>query len=138
MRAAPNAARKTTSGACLYSENHISESLLDQSEAFFSGLLVKNGCEADSSESPVVLEIAAEPGRVVFTVTDRGPGFAAPTLTRLGEPFFTTKPPHQGKGLGLYIVRMFAERSGGSIDFLPGPGGRVRLALPRHEEESHG
>src|SRR5690606_20189548 len=39
MRAAPNAARKTTSGACLYSENHISESLLDQSEAFFSGLL---------------------------------------------------------------------------------------------------
>ena len=36
---------------------------------------------------------------------------------RAGEPFFTTKEPGQGLGLGLFLVRTFAERSGGTLEF---------------------
>jgi signal transduction histidine kinase len=48
------------------------------------------------------------------------------------EPYFTTKPVGQGSGLGLAMVRGFAEQSGGRIELSStlGKGTRVRLILP--------
>ncbi len=43
-------------------------------------------------------------GRVRFTVEDRGGGFAPETLDRVIDPFFTTKEPGRGVGLGLSIT----------------------------------
>ena len=37
----------------------------------------------------------------------------AETLARAGEPFFTTRPAGRGTGLGLFVVRLHAERLGG-------------------------
>ena len=75
---------------------------------------------------------APAPGDYVrISVTDTGIGMAAATLARAREPFFTTKPPGEGTGLGLSMVGDFCEQSGGAmtIDTAPGTGTTVSLWL---------
>jgi len=70
---------------------------------------------------------------VVLTVKDTGEGMLPETLSRVTEPFFTTKPPGQGTGLGLSIVHGFVQRSGGALDITSqiGDGTQVVIYLPR-------
>jgi two-component system NtrC family sensor kinase len=73
------------------------------------------------------------PGRyVVSAVSDSGVGMDAATLARLGEPFFTTKGPGLGTGLGLASVRGFCERAGGAlrVDSEPNRGTTAAIWLP--------
>jgi PAS domain S-box-containing protein len=67
-----------------------------------------------------------------ITVADTGAGMDAATLARAVEPFFSTKPPGQGTGLGLSMVHGLAHQSGGAlaIDSAPGAGTVARLWLP--------
>ena len=69
---------------------------------------------------------------VVFTVTDNGAGIAPEVLTRVLEPFFTTKDVGKGSGLGLSMVYGFVKQSGGHlhIESQVGNGTRVQLFLP--------
>jgi PAS domain S-box-containing protein len=76
----------------------------------------------------------ATPGEyVALSVADTGTGMTAEVLARAMEPFFTTKPPGKGSGLGLSTIYGFARQSGGylSIDSKAGEGTTVRLYLPR-------
>jgi PAS domain S-box-containing protein len=75
----------------------------------------------------------AEGDYVVLLVTDTGTGMLPELLDRVVEPFFTTKEPGAGSGLGLSIVFGFAKQSGGhlQIDSVPGHGTTVRVYLPR-------
>ncbi|HEV7265450.1 MAG TPA: response regulator [Falsiroseomonas sp.] len=68
-----------------------------------------------------------------LAVADTGAGMDAATLARATEPFFTTKPPGRGTGLGLAMAKGFAEQSGGGlvIDSEVGRGTTVTLWLPR-------
>ncbi len=70
---------------------------------------------------------------VVLSVTDTGTGMPPELLARVIEPFFTTKAPGAGSGLGLSMIYGFAKQSGGflAIDSEPGSGTTVRLYLPR-------
>lgn len=74
---------------------------------------------------------------VRIDVTDTGPGIEQATIARAFEPFFSTKPPGQGTGLGLAQVRSFCELSGGycSIGTAPTGGTTVSLFLPRAQEQ---
>ena len=74
-----------------------------------------------------------KPGRyVVASVADSGIGMDAATLTRLGEPFFTTKSPGIGTGLGLATARGFCARAGGAlrVESAPGRGTTASIWLP--------
>jgi PAS domain S-box-containing protein len=70
---------------------------------------------------------------VMLSVTDTGIGMTHEVLERAIEPFFTTKAPSAGSGLGLSMIFGFAKQSGGHlrIDSELGHGTRVRLYLPR-------
>jgi PAS domain S-box-containing protein len=79
---------------------------------------------------------------VVLSVTDSGTGMPPEVLERVLEPFFTTKGPGAGSGLGLSMIYGFARQSGGhlTIDSEPGRGTTVWLYLPRVQaaEETDG
>jgi PAS domain S-box-containing protein len=70
------------------------------------------------------------PGRYVrFTVTDTGSGMDGATLARAAEPFFTTKPPGKGTGLGLAMAKGFSEQSGGAMNIASSMGGGTTVTL---------
>jgi PAS domain S-box-containing protein len=74
-----------------------------------------------------------QPGHyVVFSIADTGAGMTPETLARAVEPFFTTKGPGRGSGLGLSMVYGFVEQSGGHLQIQSrlGYGTRVEVLLP--------
>lgn len=93
--------------------------------------LVRNGAEA-GGDGPVRLRICRRGAVLSFEVEDEGAGLAAAAREHAGEPFFTTKPPGQGLGLGLFLVRLLAARLHGSFTLRPatGRGTVATLELP--------
>ncbi len=74
---------------------------------------------------------------VAFSVSDTGTGMTEEVQRNAIEPFFTTKPPGQGSGLGLSQVYGVASQSGGSvqIDSALGQGTTVSVLFPRATPE---
>jgi PAS domain S-box-containing protein len=74
--------------------------------------------------------------QVLIEVSDTGQGIPAELLPRVLEPFFTTKEPGRGTGLGLSQVYGFATQAGGRVDIASRPGvlTTVSLIMPATEE----
>lgn len=79
--------------------------------------LVRNALEASDSESKVCLSVRRSGIFLQFVVMDEGKGMSQETLRRIGEPFFTTKEPGKGMGLGTFLVRTLSEQLGGRLTF---------------------
>jgi len=94
--------------------------------------LLKNALQATPGAGGVDLRLAAAGGEVRAEVVDGGRGMAPEVLARAGEPFFTTKGPGEGMGLGLFLTRELAQQLGGALelDSAPGRGTTARLRLP--------
>jgi two-component system sensor histidine kinase RegB len=94
--------------------------------------LLKNALQASPREAPVELRFSATAREVVVEVVDHGEGISPEILARVGEPFFTTKMPGEGMGLGLFLTRALAEQLGGALDLetQQGTGTTARLRLP--------
>jgi PAS domain S-box-containing protein len=72
------------------------------------------------------------PGVALLSVADTGSGIDAPTLSRIFEPFYSTKPTGQASGLGLSVVEGIVSQSGGDIwvESKTGYGTVVTIGLP--------
>ncbi len=78
-------------------------------------------------------ELQIEPGSfIVVSVSDTGVGIPADFLSRVTEPFFTTKTAGEGSGLGLSMVHGFVLQSGGAmkIESEPAMGTTISLLFP--------
>jgi signal transduction histidine kinase/HAMP domain-containing protein len=93
--------------------------------------LATNAIEAmTGAGGQLTLRVRAAPGGVAVEIEDSGPGIPADQLSRIWDPFHTTKP--EGTGLGLAIVRALTEELGAAItvDSAPGRGTTFRLTFP--------
>jgi PAS domain S-box-containing protein len=84
---------------------------------------VTTGTVEVDEEQARTADFQLEPGRyVLLTVRDDGPGMDESTLSRLFEPFYTTKPAGRGTGLGLSTVYGAVRQAGGFVGVESEPG----------------
>lgn len=82
--------------------------------------------------------VSRETGTAVrISLGDTGPGIAHGDLDRIFEPFYTTKEPGQGSGLGLSVSFSLIKRLGGDIEVesRPGEGATFTIVLPRQGDD---
>jgi two-component system sensor histidine kinase RegB len=93
--------------------------------------LVKNGLDAGGAHA-VTITVQLTHQALRFEVKDSGGGMDEATLRRVGEPFFTTKEPGKGMGLGVFLVQTLAERLHGrfALHSEPGKGTTATFELP--------
>jgi two-component system sensor histidine kinase RegB len=94
--------------------------------------VLSNGIDASPSDRDVVLRIEPSGSAFRFEIADSGTGMSSEVLAHATEPFFTTKDPGRGMGLGLFLTRSVVEHLGGAIDIdsKPGEGTRVVVTVP--------
>ena len=75
---------------------------------------------------------------VRVTVVDNGPGIPADVLPNIFNPFYTTKPPGSGTGMGLSVVHSLVSDAGGAVSVSSevGEGTSFILELPSAGDES--
>jgi C4-dicarboxylate-specific signal transduction histidine kinase len=96
--------------------------------------LLTNALQAVNSQGTITIALVDGGDSQVITVGDSGPGIASEHLDRIFEPFFSTKSPGQGTGLGLFVSLGIVEKLGGSIEVSStlGQGASFRVRLPKH------
>ena len=97
----------------------------------------------DFARERVAIRASWTPETVKIVIADDGPGVTPHVLSRLGEPYVTTRGADQrdegetggGLGLGLFIAKTLIERSGGALGIVnaapPGAGAQATVAWPR-------
>ena len=96
--------------------------------------LVRNSCQAMGSDGEITVRTGCDDENVFFTIADNGPGIPADQVSRVFEPYYTTKKT--GSGLGLLIVHRIVHDHGGEVEFKSreGLGTEVTVYLPRAEK----
>lgn len=96
--------------------------------------LLANARDASTPGGPVTVAASVDQEKVVVTVTDQGSGIDARSMEKIMEPFYTTKDPGQGTGLGLPMVYSIVTEHHGQIEISSPvngqPGTRFTLKFP--------
>ena len=106
--------------------------------------LLKNAVEALSEAQPaqplVQIALSIESDRALCIISDNANGIPREQLPLIFEPYYTTKPPDRGTGLGLYAVRQIVRIAGGEITVhsTEGQGTIFTVSLPLAAEEDPG
>ena len=91
--------------------------------------LVDNALQASPAPDSVEL-VAAKTGQgICIEVTDAGPGMSPEVRQRATEPFFTTKAPEEGTGLGLFLAQSVADSLDGELRLESSTHGGTRATL---------
>jgi two-component system, sporulation sensor kinase E len=101
-------------------------------QAFYN--VIKNSFEAMKSRGILRIRTDMDDSHVIVRFTDSGGGISADNLSRVFEPYFTTK--NSGTGLGLLIVRRIIREHGGemSIESSQGKGLTLTIRLPQFDK----
>jgi two-component system sensor histidine kinase RegB len=93
--------------------------------------LLKNAQEASQPEQRVRLRASCDTD-LRIEVEDQGCGIPSAVAARIGEPFFSTKAPGRGMGLGVFLCRTVVESLGGTlqVEALPDRGTRAIVRIP--------
>ena len=104
--------------------------------------LVQNALEAVAEQPDGRVEVIGRrlDEQVEIVVQDNGPGLQIDDPQRVFTPFFTTKGPGRGMGMGLTITWRVVQAMGGDVTVTsePGQGTRFRVVLPAGAVGSEG
>lgn len=97
--------------------------------------LLLNAADASGGRGSIAIAVRETPRAVEISITDDGKGMDEEVLGRLYTPFFTTKEPGKGEGLGLFVSASIVRAHEGRIDVrsAPGQGSTFTVWLPRPE-----
>ncbi|WFU08950.1 ActS/PrrB/RegB family redox-sensitive histidine kinase [Rhizobium sp. CB3090] len=116
----------------------VGEPVLNRNAGIMYGLgnLIENA--VDYARKKVTVTVEYDPDTLTIIIEDDGNGYSADILTRIGEPYVTTRQRDDtagGLGLGLFIAKTLLERSGAVLNFgnrdPETPGARIRIEWPR-------
>ena len=95
--------------------------------------LITNAVHATGPGGKITATLEPVGDRVALTIKDTGRGIPREHLKKIFEPFFSTKPPGEGTGLGLFVTRNIIEKLGGEMDVESqlGQGTRFCIRLPK-------
>jgi signal transduction histidine kinase len=85
--------------------------------------LIENAIDAIEGQGPILIHTRHESNGIVVEIEDHGPGIPPDVSSRIFDPFYTTKEPGKGTGLGLDIVRRIVidnHRGDVSVESRPG------------------
>ncbi len=96
--------------------------------------LLTNAVQAMEGKGKLIVSTQAQNGSVVAKISDTGPGIPQKYLSKIYDPFFTTKEQGKGTGLGLNIVHQLVVKYGGHIDVISkmGKGTTFSIMFPAH------
>ena len=93
--------------------------------------IIDNAIDAMQGEGELRIRTYRDGEEAVVEIGDNGPGIPEKVLPRLFEPFYTTKEPGQGTGLGLYVSYNIVQKHRGKIEVTSSPGDtRFTVRLP--------
>jgi signal transduction histidine kinase len=94
--------------------------------------VIRNAADATGKCGRIEVHASRDADHLRIEVRDDGPGMPPAVLSRIFEPFYTTKPPGKGTGLGLPISARIVEKFGGAItvECPPSGGTIVKVTLP--------
>jgi len=100
--------------------------------------IIDNAVDAMNGRGEIVLKTYSQDDNVVVEISDNGPGIPEDIRSRIFEPFYTTKPPGKGTGLGLHISHdIIATRHRGQLSVESEPGRTTfKAILPVKMEKS--
>lgn len=84
--------------------------------------LLTNAIHATPEGKCIYIRVSKNEEHVVIVIEDEGVGMPKDVLDKIFTPFFTTKPPGEGTGLGMSISMTIIEEHGGTIDISSNPG----------------
>jgi signal transduction histidine kinase len=101
--------------------------------------IIDNAIDAMDGKGEIILRTYEEDDQVVVEIIDNGPGIPEEIQSRIYEPFFTTKPPGQGTGLGLHVTHdIVVNRHHGLLQVKSGPGETsFKITLPKRINETN-
>lgn len=102
--------------------------------------LIHNGLDASGDSGRVRVEPRLIGDRLQLSVLDSGQGMSEEVLGRASDPFFTTKEPGRGIGLGLFLTRNVISQLGGELEFRStlGQGTEAIVTIPLGDaQEGH-
>lgn len=107
--------------------------------------IIKNALDASEPDESVEVSALQNDNYLSIAVRDHGSGMDTVVLSRAADPFFTTKEPGEGMGLGLFLARAIVERLGGELVLSSRTSGsdrgttaEIRLPLWQEKDESNG
>ena len=98
--------------------------------------LIHNSLQAMNYRGIIAIDTIKDRNKIIIKITDNGRGIPETILPKIFQPFFTTKPPGEGSGLGLDIVKKIIDKHEATITVSSIPGNTTfTVSIPIHNQK---